>query len=60
MKKTLSIVITIILSIGLVAPKLVGNQFSTTLNVTAEKMNNTPSYTVEIQTITHTGFLPTH
>lgn len=51
MKKTLSIVIIIILSIGLVAPKLVGNQFSTTLNVIAEKMNNTPGYTVEIQTI---------
>lgn len=51
MKKTLVIIIIALLSIALIAPKLVGNQFSDTLNAIAEKFNNAPGYTVEIQEI---------
>ncbi|NQZ22133.1 MAG: DUF945 family protein [Colwellia sp.] len=56
MKKTLAIVIITILSIGIIAPKLVGNQFSTTLYSIAEKVNNTPGYTLEVQAINSQWF----
>jgi uncharacterized protein YdgA (DUF945 family) len=51
MKKTLSLIAVIILSVGILAPKLVGNQFSTTLHSIAEKVNDAPGYILDIQEI---------
>jgi len=56
MKKALVTIIITLLSIGILAPKLVGNQFSSTLDVFAEKVNNAPGYTVEIKKISSTWF----
>jgi len=56
MKKTLSIIIITILSVGIIAPKFVGNQFSTTLYSIADKVNNTPGYTLDIQKINSQWF----
>ena len=56
MKKTLAIIIITLLSISIIAPKLVGNQFSTTLHSIAESVNNTPGYTLEIQKINSQWF----
>jgi uncharacterized protein YdgA (DUF945 family) len=55
MKKLLAVIITIAL-MGLITPKLVGNQFSTTLDAIAENINNAPGYTLEIQTINSQWF----
>jgi len=55
MKKALILIITF-LSIGILAPKLVGNQFSATLDAMAEKVNNAPGYTVEIKKISSHWF----
>jgi uncharacterized protein YdgA (DUF945 family) len=51
MKKTLALIIIAVISAGIVAPKIVGYQFSTTLDDIAKNINNAPGYTVEIKKI---------
>lgn len=56
MKKILATIIIATLSIGVIAPKFVGNQFSETLHSIADKVNDAPGYTLEIQAMNSQWF----
>jgi len=56
MKKILAAIIITTISIGVIAPKFVGNQFSETLHSIADKVNDMPGYTLEIQAMNSQWF----
>jgi len=56
MKKTLAIIIITILSIGIIAPKFVGNHFATTIQSIANEVNSASGYTMEIKSINSSWF----